>query len=324
MFQRILVPLDGSPRSERAIPVAAHIARASGGTVILVRVVSTAADLWSSNTTQADLTGIERYLTEIKATSNLGGIATEIIVLSGPAAFTILHAARASQADLIILCSHGYRGTTRMVLGSVAEKVAYHAVVPVLILREEGPVPPGSHSEDMRPLRVLVPQDGSALALAVLEPATSLIAALAAPVTAELHLAWVINPKDDEQTQEEAKQELSVIVKQLHERLATTGIDDNLTITWSVALGTDVASTLVRLAENGEETEGANGSGAYDIIAMATHGKSGVRHWPIGGITQRVLNATRLPLLVVRPQGIVDKSHLIWDETTITLLLEWS
>lgn len=324
MFQRILVPLDGSPRAERAIPVAAHIARASEGTVILVRVISTAADLWSSDTTQTDLTEIERYLTEIKATSNLEGIATEIIALSGPAAFTILHAAHASQADLIVLCSHGYRRTTRMVLGSVAEKVAYHAVVPVLILSEEGPVPPGPHPEDVHPLRVLVPQDGSALAIAALEPAASLIAALAVPATATLHLAWVVDSQSDEQTLEEAKQNLSTIVKQLHERLVATGIDSRITITWSVAPGTDVAPTLVRLAEHGEETGEANVSGTYDIIAMATHGQSGVRGWPIGGITQRVLNATRLPLLVVRPRDIVDKSRFIWDETSITLLLEWS
>jgi len=324
MFQRILVPLDGSPRAERAIPVAAHIARASGGTVILVRVIGTAADLWSSDTTPTDLTEIERYLTEIKASSNLEGIATEIVALSGQAAFTILHAAHASQADLIVLCSHGYRGTTRMVLGSVAEKVAYHAVAPVLILNEEGPVPLGSHPEATHPLRVLVPQDGSALAVAALEPAASLIAALAAPATGALHLTWVINPKGTEQTLEEAKQNLSAIVKQLHASLAATGLDHNLTITWSVAPGTDVASTLVSLAEHGEKTEGAGGAGAYDVIAMATHGQSGAKRWPIGGTTQRVLNATRLPLLVVRPLDIVDKSHLIWDETTITLLLEWS
>jgi nucleotide-binding universal stress UspA family protein len=173
-------------------------------------------------------------------------------------------------------------------------------------------------------MRVLVPQDGSSLAVAALEPAASLIAALAAPATGALHLVWIVDPKGNEQTQEEAKQTLSAIVKQLHARLAATGIDHNLTITWSVAPGTDVASTLVRLAEKGEETEEANMSGAYDIIAMATHGQSGVRRWPIGGITQHVLNATRLPLLVVRPLDIVDKSHLIWDETTITLLLEWS
>jgi nucleotide-binding universal stress UspA family protein len=324
MFQRILVPLDGSPRAERAIPAAAHIARASGGTVILVRVIGTAANLWSSDTTQTDLTEIERYLTEIKATSNLEGIATEIVALSGPAAFTILHAAHASQADLIVLCRHGYRGTTRMVLGSVAEKVAYHAVVPVLILNEEGPVPPSSHPEATRPLRVLVSQDGSALAVAALEPAASLIAALAAPATAALHLAWVVDPKANEQTLEEAKQNLSAIVKQLHASLVVTGLDHTLTITWSVASGTDVASTLVSLAEHNEGAGEASVPGDYDVIAMATHGQSRAKRWPIGGTTQRVLNATRLPLLVVRALDIVDKSHLIWDEATITLLLEWS
>ena len=50
MFQRILVPLDGSTRAERAIPVAARIARASRGSVILVRVVSTAIEFWPSMT----------------------------------------------------------------------------------------------------------------------------------------------------------------------------------------------------------------------------------------------------------------------------------
>src|ERR1051326_2006182 len=105
VFQHILVPLDGSPRAERAIPVAAHIARASGGTVILVRVISMVADLWSSETTQTNLTEIERYLAEARASGNLEGIATEIMTLSGPAAFAILSAAHSSQADLIVLCS---------------------------------------------------------------------------------------------------------------------------------------------------------------------------------------------------------------------------
>jgi nucleotide-binding universal stress UspA family protein len=189
----------------------------------------------------------------------------------------------------------------------------------------------------MRPLRALVPQDGSTLAVSVLEPAASLIAALAAPATGTLHLVWVVNPvasesdahqlkhaANKEQILDEAKQNLSAIVQQLHERLAAVGENLKLTITWSVALGTDVASTIVKLAENGEDTEGASVFGVCDVIAMATHGQSGMKRWTIGSVTQRVLNATRLPLLIVRPQDIVDKSHFIWDETTITLLLEWS
>jgi nucleotide-binding universal stress UspA family protein len=48
MFRRILVPLDGTEGAERAVPVAARIARASGGAIILVRAVSTTPELWPS------------------------------------------------------------------------------------------------------------------------------------------------------------------------------------------------------------------------------------------------------------------------------------
>jgi len=48
MYTRILVPLDGSTRAERAIPVAARIARASGGAVVLVRAVNVASGFWPS------------------------------------------------------------------------------------------------------------------------------------------------------------------------------------------------------------------------------------------------------------------------------------
>ena len=56
MFQRILVPLDGSTRAERAIPVAARIARASHGSVVLVRVVSTVIEFWPYMAPQPALT----------------------------------------------------------------------------------------------------------------------------------------------------------------------------------------------------------------------------------------------------------------------------
>src|SRR6266576_5329505 len=99
----------------------------------------------------------------------------------GQPAVNILSAVDTRNIDLVVLCSHGYTGMTRWVLGSVAEKVARHARVPVLILREGGPLPAGPHPDITRPLRALVALDGSAHAKAALEPPASLIAALAAP-----------------------------------------------------------------------------------------------------------------------------------------------
>ena len=343
MFQRIVVPLDGSRRAERAIPVAARIARASGGSVVLLRVVSIATEPWPTMVSQptmrqqamdAELTEAETYLSEVATRPKLDHLPTETVALSGSTPSTILDVAHSCQADLIVLCSHGYTGMTRWVLGSVAEKVARHVGVPVLILREGGPIPAGPHPDAARPLRALVALDGSAHAKAALEPAASLVAALAAPASGALHLVRVVPPvtaergaQDDdarsssEQVLHKAKHYLSATVEHLHEGLTAPGVADlNLGITWSIAVDTDVASAIIRLAENGEDAQGAGAFGGCDVIAMATHGYSGLQHWAMGSITQRVLSATKLPLLVVRPPEMMDQSHIHWDQTTIATI----
>src|SRR5581483_4294666 len=203
MFKRILVPLDGSARAERALAVAARLAQASSGSVIVLRVVSNATDRGIDGPlprTQADpsfapeLTQTERYLTDVTVSPVLKAIPTEMVALVGSPAHVILSVASSYQADLIVLCSHGYTGMTRWVMGSVAEKVARHALLPVLILREGGPVPAGPHPDASRPLRVLVPLDGSAYAKAALLPAATLIAALAGPGQGAMHLLRVVPP----------------------------------------------------------------------------------------------------------------------------------
>ena len=65
---------------------------------------------------------------------------------------------------------------------------------------------------------------------------------------------------------------------------------------------------------------GAGVFGGCDVITMATHGYSGLPHWAMGSITQRVLGATKLPLLVVRPPEMMDQSHVHWDQTTIATI----
>src|SRR5947209_10516386 len=127
MFQRILIPLDGSTRAERAIPVAARLAHASGGSVILVRVVSKFSSLWPSvaqrNTLAqqvlaADLAEAERYLRGVATSPELEDVPTESVVQFGPTVSTILAVASASQADLIAVCRHSYTGITRRFVGS--------------------------------------------------------------------------------------------------------------------------------------------------------------------------------------------------------------
>jgi nucleotide-binding universal stress UspA family protein len=340
MFQRILVPLDGSRRAERAIPVAARIARTSGGSVVLVRAVNVAIGIWPSlagdatgvpSALEADQAAAEAYLAAIKQAPELAGITTETRIVSGPVGEAILAVAESSQVDLIVLCSHGYTGMTRWALGSVAEKVARYALVPVLVLREAGPVPAGPHPGVTRPLRALVPLDGSVLAKAALAPAASLIAALSAPAQGTLHLVRVVKPvlpgreeKDPEEHEHflyKAKRYLNATVEQMRAGLVAPAVTDlALPVTWSVVIDTDVAAGIVRVAENGEDAEGAGVFGRCDVIAMATHGRGGVQRWAMGSITERVLHATKLPLLIVRPPDMLDKSKVTWDADTLSAI----
>src|SRR2546425_28684 len=192
MFQRILVPLDGSSRAEHAIPVAARLARASGGTVILVRVVSKSK--LAQRAVQDDVFSANQYLSGIAASPDLQDVHTEPVVLVGATIPAILDVADTSEADLIMLCSHGYTDLTRRIMGSVAQKLAREAPVPVLVLREDGPVPGELPPGTTRPLRALVPLDGSAQAKSALEPAAYVIAALAGTREGALHLMRVVQP----------------------------------------------------------------------------------------------------------------------------------
>ncbi|HYU72342.1 MAG TPA: universal stress protein, partial [Ktedonobacteraceae bacterium] len=213
MFKRILVPLDGSARAERALPVAASLARASGGSIVLLRAVTSPIDFaWYAMESpiamqegiEADIARATDYLASVAGSSELAGIEIKTEVLPGAPALSIFPVARAFQADLIVMCSHGYTGRTRWILGSVSQKVARHSPVPVLVLREDGSVPVNLHPDGMRSVRVLVPLDGSSLAEAALAPAAQLSAALSAPARGALHVARVLRlPVMDEYGQDD-------------------------------------------------------------------------------------------------------------------------
>src|SRR5258708_36272244 len=197
MFQRILVPLDGSARAEQAIPVAARIAQAFGGSITLLRVVTHPIDtvaylMQPPEATEKALSASHAraidYLTRLANSDELAGVATAMEVTGSIPTQTILSAARLQQVDAIIMCSHGDAGCRRWALGSVAQKVARHSPVPVLILPEGTDLTPNLPPEGTRPVQVLVGLDGSSLAEAALVPAVPLSVALSAPIQGALHL----------------------------------------------------------------------------------------------------------------------------------------
>jgi len=127
MLQRILVPLDGSARAEYALPVAARLAHATGGTLILLQVYQVMPSEFVLSDYTAEAAQATAYLAQVAARPELAGITVERITLAGAVARTILDAVLEYQADTLVLCSHGRSGPTRWALGSLAEKVARHA-----------------------------------------------------------------------------------------------------------------------------------------------------------------------------------------------------
>jgi nucleotide-binding universal stress UspA family protein len=327
MFQRILIPLDGSSNSERALPVAARIARACGGTLILLQAVPIPIEsgshiLQSSPLTRgtlaADIDAARHYLDTLAHSDDLNGIAIKMRVLPGNPTHTILDTAKTEQADLIVMCSHGDSGFQRWLLGSVAQRVARHSPAPVLVLRKGGTLPTSSYPDRLRPLRALmalVALDGSDYAETALVPAARLVAALAAPARGILLLTKVVNlpvndneqgyqehlrPRMDQQALYEAKSYLCDVANQLNQGEV---INADLTVTWSIAVGNDIADALIRAAENAEDVEGIRLFGSCDLIVLATHGREGLQRWVMDSVTERVLGATKLPILIVPPQA---------------------
>ncbi len=236
----------------------------------------------------------------------------EIDPTSGAASPEIFSTARLEKIDLIVICSHGETGLKRWVFSSIAQQAIRHSPVPVLVLNEHSVLFP--EPDATRPLHILVTLDGSVRAEAALIPAAELLGAWvmnSTEVPGELHLLRVVDLPSaygrlksqahiSDSMQEEARQEAGAYVKAVADRLRTGPLaGTRLTVTTSIAVSTDVAGTIIKVAEHAEGPEHAHG---YDMIAMATHGRSGLQRLIMGSVTEHILGHTRLPLLVVRPQ----------------------
>jgi nucleotide-binding universal stress UspA family protein len=216
MFTRILVPLDGSKEAERALPIAARLARNAGGSVILVRVVrapvefevgATPPATWAPAARPEERDEASAYLAATQGQAALADVPTTTMVYAGPAAAMILAAVASANADLIAMTSHGRTGMARWLLGSVAAEVARESSVPVFVLRgsdlpaalgmdrgtNQAPEA-GQPQSQARPLSALVPLDGSHLAEAAIAPALQVLGALAPDAPLALRLLSVVEP----------------------------------------------------------------------------------------------------------------------------------
>jgi nucleotide-binding universal stress UspA family protein len=318
MFERILIPLDGSSRAERALPVAARIARTEGGCLTLYRALPpslTSSPLYGHVSVgewllEEELAVARAYLMDLTQSDALADLPMSCEVGVGDPAQVILQYAEAHHVDLIVLCSHGRSTLGRWILGSVADHLTRHAPMPILVLREQGSIPP--ESADLEHLfRVLVPLDGSELAEEALLPAIHLASALAAPQPAGLHLTMAVEPADvmarPQLPEAHIIDNARRYLLRLTERVQAE--HPEVTTTWTVRVDADVASGILLVAEGGEDAEGASPFGGCDVIALTTHGRTGFARWALGSVAERMLHTPQFPILIVRPSEVQARRH---------------
>jgi nucleotide-binding universal stress UspA family protein len=286
MFARLLVPLDGTPEAATALPAATTLASIHGATITLVRVISDRHD-----------NAAERQQAEVElrsAAETLDGPAVRVtaLVQTGPAAALIVHAAEVSDADLIVMATHGRTGLSRALAGSVSERVVADSGRPVLVLKP-----------DDKPLdriaTILVPVDGSVGALLGLSAAVG----LARAAGARLILLDAVPPMPmwmygeasigavayfDPAWEQEALQSAETYVTGLGERLRKTGLQVE-----TRAVRGEVAPTIQTVAD---ETDA-------DLVVMSTHALTGPARTVLGSVADAVVRTSLRPVLLVRRPG---------------------
>lgn len=173
MFQKILIPLDGSKLAERALPHAYHIARIFGAQIQLLHVLDSTPYVdtptiteplnWQIQKAQADL-----YLSGIAAQARAQNLSAEHFLREGKTAESIIDFAQQAGSDLVVIATHGASGLSRWNLNSVANKVTSKICLSVLIVRTY--LQPGTEEEGM----IAGQLRGETPAVSALEAATPL------------------------------------------------------------------------------------------------------------------------------------------------------
>ena len=151
MYDKILVPLDGSPTSERGFEEAVALARVMKSSLVLVHVIDTmpvAIDMAPPVTWQDVIDSVRKQgqglLDRASKTAAAHGVASEVRLIEGRAervADTLVSEARKGHCDLVVMGTHGRRGFSHALLGSDAERVVRQCPIPVLLVRHPDAAP---------------------------------------------------------------------------------------------------------------------------------------------------------------------------------------
>ena len=304
MLRSLLVPLDGTRFSEYALPLAEGVAQATGAALHLAHVHVPHPPTALVGSTPFDYEGMELdnyddrdrnaervYMAALAdRVAEASSASVDTALLEGEVPAALAKYAQEIRADAVVLSTHSRTGPRRAWMGSVAEGLIRSGTLPVLVIHadETGDVGPPL---DIR--NILVPLDGSELSEAVVAPAAELARACDARITL-LHVLSTRHPgpggmipsAPDEWTRalEEGEGYLEGLAGRLRRRQIRVD---------TVAMAHPDPGRAIR--EVAEEAR-------VDLIAMATHGYTGIRRILFGSVAEDVLRHCHVPMLIQRPR----------------------
>jgi nucleotide-binding universal stress UspA family protein len=300
MIRSILVPLDGSPSAEEALPLALAVARQAEAAVQLVHVHLLVSEMFAEARACMESTFDPRaqeraaaYLDDVvRRVEPAANVPVSPVLLEGSVPDALHEHVVASKADLVVMATHGRGPVSRFWLGSVADALVRRLPVPVLLVRPKGEGPDLSWQPALG--RILVPLDGSRLAEQVLGPALDLGRAL----RAEFRLLQVIEPLQvmgeavvlagAGQYLDDALRQAESYLESVAEGLRAHGAGR---VEVEAVIHPQPAAAILEEAE-------ANHVG---LIALATHGRRGLSRLLLGSIADKLVRAAPTPVLVYRP-----------------------
>ena len=274
MYDKIVIPLDGSPLAETALPYAEEIAAKTSSDIILLSVLQSEEaqeyqkhHSYAVKVVEATKRRVEKYLENSPGEA----INVDTVTRAGNPAEGILDYVNKGAFNLIVMATHGRSGISRWAIGSVADKVVRATIrQPLMLIRTKGSHPDIQQAE-RRLKKALVPLDGSTGSEAVIPHIVNL--------QMEPTLLQVITKNNHVSADPEA------YLQHWCSRLEEKGVSSR----YEVRTGTP-ADEIIDLADEL----------AMDMVAMSTHGRNAIGLWPLGSVAQKVMLGGNLPLLLVR------------------------
>jgi nucleotide-binding universal stress UspA family protein len=273
MLKKILLALDGSENSEKAIPWVKRVAAQETAQVVLLRVVPSARKVPARG---VDREEARDYLLRMEKELNYAGVPTKVMVRRGRAPREIVDAAREEGCDLILMATRGESTIQRWALGGVTEQVLRLSTIPVLPVRSQLSMPRQGHVS-----RVIVPVDGSTLAEAPLWWSARLARLLKAkliflhvyPNGAERKCGW------DRKSFDALQRRLT----QFCRALSGYGVKASFRLQRG-----DAAARIINYADE------------HDLILTTTHGFGGIKRLVFGSVAEKLIHEARVPVLVYK------------------------